>query len=198
MKTIKTLSAALTVVFAFAALSASAATAHEWKIRGLGLTKSVPVSQTATYKFLDETNGASFICTVEEKGTVGPGAAGKITSIKELSCATSSEFCEAAPTLEALHLPWSTELVTFEGGLGNEITTKSPLPEWKWKCKSHFETWTETCGVYPTMKAKNVSLGVEETFPEKDRTGCSNSSLFYEEKGGILKETVEEEKLQAV
>jgi len=197
MKTIKAFSAACTIVCAFAALTATAATAHEWQIRGVGLTKSVSTGQTATYTFVNTTNDAYFTCTVEEKGTASPGAAGTITSVKEVSCNTDGNFCETAPTIEARNLPWSTELVTYEGGLGNHI--KTTAAEWKWQCRSHFTGWTESCAVDPTMKVKNVSTGVDETYNANVGNSCSNSTAaFYTEGGGILKETFAEELLRAI
>jgi hypothetical protein len=195
MKTIKTLSAVCTVVFALVALTATAASAHEWQIRRAPLTKSVKVSQTATYTFEDRDVGAQFTCELEEKGTVGPGAVGQITSIKEVSC-SEIKGCQG-PTIEALYLPWNTELTTFEGGVGNHI--KSPKDaEWKWKCQIiGGEKRTEYCEVAPTMKVTNLAeRGVEESISSA-QTSCFNATAgFFTKGGGLLFETPFEEKLE--
>jgi hypothetical protein len=193
MKTIKTLSAVCTVVSALVALTATAATAHEWRLSNAPLTKSVKVSQTATYTFKDKAIGAEFTCKVEEKGTVGPGAAGQITGVKEVSCSDIAS-CKS-PTIEALDLPWNTELTTFESGVGNHITSKEP--EWKWKCELLSEKRTEFCAVAPTMKVTNLALyGVEEAIGS-ETTSCFNApGGFYTTGGGPLFETPFEEKLE--
>jgi hypothetical protein len=195
MKTIKMLSAACAVVFALVALTATAATAHEWRLKGAPLTKSVKFSQTATYTFKDLTIGAEFICEVEEKGTVGPGAAGQITSVKEVSCADKA-LCKTTPTIEAVRLPWNTELTTFEGGVGNHITSKEP--EWKWKCEIvGFDILTEYCEVAPTMKVTNLAEGDVEESISDETTSCFNGpGRFHTHGGGLLFEMPFEERLE--
>jgi hypothetical protein len=186
MKTIKMLSAACAVVFALTALSASAATAHEWRWEGLPLTKAEKVVEIgARYEFADAGARITFECTVEQKGTVGPGAAGQITSFKVSECRTI-EGCEASqtPTLEAVHLPWSTELVTFESGLGNTITTKGA--EWKWTCKILGSNWTEHCTIAPTMNVTNLGFNVEEAYKNEPVISCFALGSFHVKASGVL------------
>lgn len=191
MKTIKMFSAACTVVFALVALSASAATAHEWLQQSLRLEKNVNVTQKASYKF--GIGGFSYIrfgCEFEEKGTVGTGGKGEVTSIKEVKC-YENNACQAgsSQTVEALHLPWHTELVTFESGLGNKITTAEP--EWKIKCKlTDGENLTETCEIYSTASLKSLEYSVEETLKDDNKTRCFNHSKFELEGGGLLEEKI--------
>jgi hypothetical protein len=197
MKTIKMLSAACAVVFAFTALSASAATAHEWlEHKVIPLTKSVKVKEYgARYEFADEGARITFECTVEQKGTVGPGAAGQIASFKVSECRTL-EGCEAsqAPTLEAVHLPWSTELVTFESGLGNTITTKGA--EWKWTCMILGSNWTEHCTIAPTMNVTNLGFNVEEAYKNEPVIDCFALGSFHMKASGVL-QTENDESLWA-
>ncbi|HEY3830422.1 MAG TPA: hypothetical protein VGL57_14610 [Solirubrobacteraceae bacterium] len=189
MKTIKMLSGACALVCALTALSASVATAHEWLQSGIPLGKSVNVTQKASYKF--GIGGFSYIrfgCEFEVKGTVGVGGKGEVTSVKEVKC-YENNACQAgaSQTVEAVHLPWHTELVTFEGGLGNKITTAEP--EWKVKCKlASGENLTETCEIYSTASLKNLSFSVEETLKDYSKTRCLNHSDFELEGGGILEE----------
>lgn len=196
MRTIKTLSAACTVVFAFTALSAAAATAHEWQLRSLPITKSVSVSEEANLRFTDNTTGARIACTLEEKGTIGPGAAGQIATIKVASC-TSLAGCQTGTVqFEALHLPWNTELQTFEAGLGNHILSK---PEWKWQCKLSGSTWVQYCNANTNMTVKNVRPNVEETFNPSERTSCLvGGSGLSTEGGGLLKESRANEPISAI
>jgi hypothetical protein len=187
MKNIKTVSVACAVAFAFAALWTTAATAHEWLKNGQPLTKSVNVTQKATYKWEQYGTRIEFSCTVEEKGTVGPGAAGQITSIKEVECHYLNG-CQGPVTIEARKLPWNTELQTFEGGVGNHIT--SSQPEWRWECEFVGEQRTETCAAVPTLSVKNLSLNVEESVHGVWNTRqCSGTGLETGVEGsGVLKE----------
>jgi hypothetical protein len=188
MKTIKMLFVALTVVSALTAVSATAASAHEWKLLGMALTKSMSAKQTPTYHFADRTNSAEFDCTLEENGTAGTGGLGQITSVKEVEC-KRDRLCQTNPTIEAKNLPWNTELTTYEGKLVNRITSASPT--WKWKCQVLGTEWTETCGVATTMFTKNIGEGVEEFYKNEKEiavTECSNSSGFWVEGKGVLRE----------
>jgi hypothetical protein len=197
MKTIRLLSVACTVMFALAALTATAASAHEWKLSGIGLTKNVSSTQTPTYHFADRTNSAEFDCTLEEKGTVGTGGLGQISSVKEVEC-KADRLCQTAPTIEAKNLPWNTELTTYEGKLVNRITSASPT--WKGKCKVLGMEWTETCGVATTMFTKNIAEGVEESYKNEKEiavTQCSNSSGFWVEGKGVLRGALTGEPFQA-
>jgi hypothetical protein len=191
MKTIRMFSVALTAACAFAALSTTAAAAHEWLQQGLPLTKNINVSGKANYKFgIGGFGYIRFSCEFEEKGTVGAGGKGEITSIKKGTC-YENEACQAgaSQTVEAVHLPWHTELVTFEGGLGNKITTAEP--EWKIKCKlTDGENLTETCGIYPTASLKNLSYSVEETLKDYGKTRCFSHSKFELEGTNVLEEKI--------
>jgi hypothetical protein len=177
MKAIKMLSTACVVVSAFAALSTTAASAHEWKLHGSPLLTSKAFYESGKISFEDTTVGAELGCSVVEEGTVGAGAAGKITKITSPSGANlvsceSARFCRQPASIEALHLPWSAELVELEGELRNVITTKGA--EWKIQCFALGENWVNDCGVSLNMGVKNVTKGVEEFYDGKSaRTSCS-------------------------
>ena len=80
MKTIKAFALALTAVLALAGISATCASANEWQVNGAALTKAAAVAGESTITFGLEGRPV-YSCAISRKGTVGPGAAGEITSI---------------------------------------------------------------------------------------------------------------------
>lgn len=168
MKTIRTLAVLLASVVAMAAVFASAASAHEWRLAGVKLTKSVEVKSEWSIHFSDTGDGNSYECKFEEKGTVGPGAAGAITSItttgatktKTISCHRISG-CSTELTIEAENLPWTTELTAVGEELRNAITAPKS-PEWKVVCKGGALEGTYLCSVAHSTSVKNNASGYAE------------------------------------
>ncbi|HSZ70042.1 MAG TPA: hypothetical protein VK756_06750 [Solirubrobacteraceae bacterium] len=163
MKTIKTLLVALTAVLALTAVSATAASAHAWKEQGKILKAAVKFHSTQELRF-SEKSGLELECAVVEEGTVGPGAAGEITSAKASEC-HSLAGCEASHSIEVeaySGLPWKTELVTLYEGLRNRITTSGA--EWKIHCTVLGSNWINYCQITPNMAVKNGTSGAEEIY----------------------------------
>ncbi|HEY3828022.1 MAG TPA: hypothetical protein VGL57_02385 [Solirubrobacteraceae bacterium] len=169
MKTIKTLGLTLVMTLALGALSASAAMAYEWQINGVGLTKASEVHWTSTLSFENSTEGYAFRCTIAHKGTVSTGGAGEITSVtssggaKAIPCELTvhSNDCTSALEIEAVNLPWHTELAAVSGELRDKLTGS---PEIKVLCKGiggeSRSNWCKPSTVGP----HNVSGGVEEIY----------------------------------
>ncbi|HEY3830592.1 MAG TPA: hypothetical protein VGL57_15485 [Solirubrobacteraceae bacterium] len=170
MKTIKMLGLTVVAMLALGGLSASAATAYEWQINGAALVKPAAAHWTSTIKFENTAEAYSFSCTIAHKGTLGTGASGEITSItssggaKAIPCELThgSSDCTSAMEIEALGLPWATELATVGGELRNKIAGS---PEWKVRCKGvGGEARTNWCVVSPNAGPHNVTGGVEEIY----------------------------------
>jgi hypothetical protein len=180
MKTIKTFGAALLALLACGVLSASAAEAYEWQIGGSPLTKAEAVESTSTVTFENTKEGYEFSCAIARKGTVSTGGKGEITSIassggaKAISCTLkhSDADCESAMEIEAVGLPWATELVAVGGELRDKLTATH---EWKVKCKEVGGlTRTNSCNATGSVGPHNVNGGVEQIADsDSPRTGCS-------------------------
>lgn len=204
MKSIKTLCFTLGAILAFGALSASAATAYEWQINGTAVTKATAAHWTSTIKFENTYDGGyAFTCTIVHKGTIDTGGKVEITSIassggaKLIPCEVtraSAGLCKSAIEVEAVGLPWTTELATVGGVLRSQTAGSR---EWKIKCKGPAgETNTDWCGVTSTGP-HNVAGGVEEIYDSNSpHTACfdegglsfvaSGAELLAPESGGTL------------
>lgn len=76
-------------------------------------------------------------CSARDEGSVGPGKLDRIEKITEIKCSTG-EHCEEVSEVEALNLPWQTEIFEIEKTTRDRITngkTKTEAPGWKIKCK---------------------------------------------------------------
>ncbi len=172
---LKTLVAVLTALLSLAAISATAASAHEWQRAKHALLKTEKFESKADVRFeLSSVEGnESFECEYNEKGTVGIGAGGKITSVtnkagsKVIECSHPEGIrqCEVYD-VEARDLPWATELFESESHVRDRIMSggEGP-PEWHIFCgkgggfsnKCSFETSTRmenfATGPSPEVKA---------------------------------------------
>jgi hypothetical protein len=188
MKTIKMLFVALAAVLALTAISATAVSAHTWKQKGTVLKAAVKFHSTQELRFSEKT-GLEIECAVVEEGTVGPGAAGEITSVKAKEC-HSIRGCEASHSIEVeaySGLPWKTELVTLYEGLRNQITTTGA--KWKIHCTLSGTSWTNYCEATPNMAIDNAKTSAEEVYDGEAPAGnCINGpgGNFNTKGGGVL------------
>jgi hypothetical protein len=183
MQKIKTFSVALVAMLAFGALSVSAADAFEWQVEGASLTNPVAVSATSTITFANTDEGYEFKCTIARKGMAGVGAKGEITSItssggaKAIPCELihSSGDCSSAMEIEAVGLPWATEIVAVEGQPRNKLAATQV---WKVRCKGiGGEARSNVCDVPATAGLHNNSKGVEQADDSLSaHTACSLDS----------------------
>ena len=207
MKTVRTLIATMVAMLAFASLSTAAATAHEWQVKKQKLIQSVKVT-SKSFMWL-ATVGEKYGCEFQEEGTVGPGAVGAITGVttrgltksKNIVCNKEielGEYCEKVyppeVKVEAIGLPWDTELVTVEGQLSNKIVSPAK-PEWKFTCKSGKGTFTNECPVVLTATVKNGLEGAVEH--DSGVVACSNTGRAETEGEGLL-QTIAGEAVEAI
>lgn len=195
MKTIKTVLVVFTAVFALTAVSATGASAHTWKQKGVALKAAVKFYSKQNLRFSEKT-GLKIECSVVEEGTVGPGASGEITSAKAKEC-HSIAGCEASSPIEVeaySGLPWKTELVTLYEGLRNQITTTGSKL-WKIQCKLSGSKWVNYCEVTPNMAIANAKTSAEEVYDGKAPSGnCfyGPGGNFNTEGGGVIENLIGE------
>jgi hypothetical protein len=188
MKTIKMSLVGLAAVVALTALSATAASAHMWRLHSEKLETAEKFHSTQELRFTERT-GLEIECSVFEEGTVGPGAVGEIKSVKASEC-HSFRGCESSHSIEVepqSGLPWKTELVTLYEGLRNRITTTNA--KWKIHCTLSGMSWTNYCEVTPNMAIVNAKTSAEEVYDGKAPYGnCVNGpgGNFNTKGGGVL------------
>jgi hypothetical protein len=175
---VKTLGLAFLMLLAFGAVSAAGASAYSWKWEGAELAGPHSFTAKGTVEIEEQSSKSRYSCSFNQEGTVGPGAAGEITGKKVYTCTNinTPAWCESAIELEALHLPWKTELVSVNGVVRDRIANSGAgTPEWKVKCNGlHGKTENVCSGAETTTGMANASNGVYATFDEESATGsCS-------------------------
>ncbi len=167
----------LFALLAAGALQAAGASATGWKLNGSPLTEQKPYTAKGTVEFEEQFNKNNYTCSFSQEGTVGPGGAGTITGKKIYTCThVSGSQCESAIELEALHLPWKTQLVTVNGLPRDEIKNGgSGEPRWMVKCNGiHGKIEEECTGAATTTGMLNVAAGVKAVFDgESSRGSCA-------------------------
>ncbi len=202
MRSTKTLGAALLALLALGAMLASAASANEWRDNGGTIVQPKSVTYAPEVEFLIAST-ERVVCNLTTTSTVGPGAVGEITSIKS-SSGKSPVLCEQrgnpglceprAEEVEAIHLPWATELTTVEGQIEDIIKSSGHgTPGWKIKCTtSAFGKMTRECEIAMPMTVSNQTGGVSSSFIQKTER-CFEPFFGYESVrfggGGVIKLT---------
>ena len=172
---IKIFGLALVALLAFGASSASAAKPGTWKVGGAEVLSAKPFYASGTIEIQENYYGNTFKCPFVQEGAVGPGAAGEITGKKVFNCTTGNRApCNGSVELEAVNLPWKTELVTVAGLLRDKIKNGgSGTPQWMLKCKgSSGETYNSYCtGAETSLGVRGYSEGVKATFDNESAHG---------------------------
>jgi hypothetical protein len=92
-------------------------------------------------------------CEDTGKGTVGSGVSGEVTSWTLSNC-VPEKTCESTSSIEAVNLPWHTELATVEGALNDVFKTTEN--GFRMKCKVGSLNITDTCPVVPHASMTNT------------------------------------------
>lgn len=176
----------LIAVLAVGALSASAALANpEWELGGTLLKGIVAAESEGTIALENKTEEYVIQCKVRRKvelgNVLGLGVINSITNTagaKLMKCETKvSSDCETEAEVEALHLPWGTELTGSAGSEArNRILSKSSEePEWKITCREFGVKTTNWCSAVTSAGTKNEAAGVLESYDAKSAHGvCTN------------------------
>lgn len=152
MKAIKLLGISVVAVLAFGALTTSAFAQPTWLVDKVEAPAGTKVD-SKTGKLLLEDMGVKTSFTVEgtTEGTVGPKGADETTKIT-VSAAAFQEagLCETSvkPTVEAVHLPYTTSLVLQSEEVWDNIRegpTKMGLPGWLVECTTIIGKVDDVC-----------------------------------------------------
>lgn len=113
------------------------------------------VTSQGTIKLRDSGTEKAVECKVAAEGTIGGNEAASIdetTHISASACTTVKGTCES-PTLEAVNLPWKTELEEpVKGEVRDKITSKEKAPGWKISCA---KTVVDTCEAATSVHLTN-------------------------------------------
>ena len=205
---LRTIGLALVAVFAMSAVAASAASAvpPSWGACAAGTPETKPPCLNSSEKLVELTSAlavkskgtlsltdtkvplvgsVTVKCTGTDAGTIGPEKADSITEIyetsgsKKIKC-TSSQ-CTGTPEAEAVHLPWTTELVEVTNKKGEkEIrdlikNSGAGVPGWAVKCTILGVTKTDECTAASSTKTTNTASGnvAAEFEKESPKANCS-------------------------
>jgi hypothetical protein len=153
----------------------------EWHLDGAMLTESLATSWKGKLKLTDTVinqngmNGGAE-CEDTAEGPVVPGNTGEITKVTMSKCVAVAP-CEASSStsLEALDLPWHTELVAIEGATHYVLAGSGHgEPEVRMKCKWLGSLLTDECRASAlNMTTTNGTSGVTATFITSEKLTCN-------------------------
>jgi hypothetical protein len=166
---------------AVSATEAAKLSEAEWRLSGAKLTGSLATSWKGKLKLTDtfiNQNGMNGGAECEDtaEGPVVPGNTGEITKVTMSKCVAVAP-CEASSStsLEALDLPWHTELVAIEGATRYVLAGSGHgEPEVRMKCKWLGFLLTDECRASAlNMTTTNGTSGVTATFITSEKLTCN-------------------------
>lgn len=154
----------------------------EWHRGHAPLKEAVATTLTGTIKLAEPELQATVECKDTGSGTVGPGSPGEIKQWKASSCTyVKPGKCEGTPTIEALHLPWRSELAaTGTSGVQETIIAGSGgAPDLKLTCKytGLGKVSIECLGAFAASMHNELS-NVTATLNETERRSCNGESVW--------------------
>jgi hypothetical protein len=143
-----------------------------WLAGGSRIVTGKATSWKGTLTLSDYTAPYGYIavkCEDTGSGLAGGASAGETASWKMSGCvAVSGSNCTSEASIEALDVPWRTELFTSEGIVRDLAAEKGKgKPGFKLKCKTVAGVVTDECRMLPTPSITNATGGVTEAFNEK-------------------------------
>jgi hypothetical protein len=128
-------------------------------------------------------------CKVSGTGKIGPESSDSIEKMVASSCKVVKGTC-GSPTVEAVHLPWATELSEPSGAVRDNFKSSGAgLPGWKTTCTVIIKV-TDTCeGEMSAAMTNNVTEGLVEAIFDKvsPKAACSQSKESTGSVEGTLK-----------
>jgi hypothetical protein len=195
MKKMTTLGAVLVMLLSVGAFTASAALANEgiWMESGAQIASPTHVSWKSSLSLENwsEAKGSfKYGCTLTVKGIVTTKGQGEITSITNASGGSAITCslvepgmeCLGSPTIEALNLPWKTQLNKEDRLLYTQVS-----PAWKITCEGGS---VQKCEQAPSTEVKNNSGGVGVYYGNvakkeyKETSGCASGGTTHLETSG--------------
>jgi hypothetical protein len=185
---------AFIAVLAFSALAVSSAGATLWLEGGKSLSaeKAGTSHGTITLEHTGGTTGTStVVCSGLFVGTNGPNAQDKVTLVESLNgsekdlvkCKATAGCFVAEPTVHAVHLPWTTELVLEGGATWDKQKGTGGEPGWEVECAFGIKV---TCAA--AEKAKFIANGANGA--EFNYEGAASGEATCSDGGkGVVKGT---------
>ncbi len=137
-----------------------------WRVNGTPITSATAVNWKGTVTMGDTLSGFGQLeveCKDTGTGFVGPGEVSEMTKWTLSECSNKRGCSGSTPSIEALRLPWHSELYSVEGGVQN-LTSGG---EFKFTCTASGETIKDECNWVPAATLTNTGSGVTVAFREK-------------------------------
>jgi hypothetical protein len=216
----RTALAVFAVALAFSAVAASAASAttwewytnkdaSEWQQSGAKLSEAVATKSKGKVTIYDAKLKGGVECEGAGEGSAGPGAVDRQSTLALSGCVNSKiinskgkelpNFCTKINKVEAVGLPWHTELAEVEGSLHDVIVSEgTKAPGVMFECIVTGTTRKDTCTA-KTLNAtvSNATGGVDATFDD-EKLECSEDKAGNEEGMLISTQLVEATKGSAL
>jgi hypothetical protein len=150
----------------------------EWQFNGSPITEAKNVTLSGSFQLSSQVPGLGRIgvhCEDTGKGKAGSTYKGEITSLTFSNCSkVIGTGCESAASIEALHLPWSTELATVKSAPRNYIVSSGKgAPEFVLTCKTVEGMTKEYCRGQRSTAMANASGKVTATYSSEEKFSCS-------------------------
>lgn len=181
IRRVGTLTVAVLALFLCTQASAWAA-GPEWRVNDTALTESTGTEWSGKIKVADSNapGGAVTVeCEDSAEGPVGPGKAGEITKWTASKCVfVKKGACEtgSTPTVEAVNLPWHTELVTVEGATRDSITNGGKgAPGYQRTCRVLGLKVPDICTGTLSATVADGESGVTATLLGSEKLSCTQT-----------------------
>ncbi|HST32432.1 MAG TPA: hypothetical protein VLJ80_02815 [Solirubrobacteraceae bacterium] len=139
-------------------------------------SKPRTASSEGTLKLADTKTGLAVQCTTVKTGTVGSSenaSLGEVKEVKATGCKTTKGTC-AEPSVEAVNLPWKTELALVGEEIRDKLKSAVKAPGWKILCaKVVNDTCEGATSVKLTNKEKEGIVEVEYE-AKSEQPSCSS------------------------
>ncbi len=163
---------------------------YEWE----EITSARAVTEEGELEFEDSKTSLGAVrlkCKVVSTGEVGPGSEGNVEKVTTSGCKVVKGTC-GSPTVEAVHLPWKTELTEIGGQMRDVLKSGGTgLPGYKSTCTVIIKV-TDTCeGETNAALDYNLTEGLTEVeFDSKSpKATCTQSKAETGSIEGTLKAT---------
>ncbi|HSZ69974.1 MAG TPA: hypothetical protein VK756_06410 [Solirubrobacteraceae bacterium] len=149
---------------------------YQWSVG----SKAVKAVSKGVVKLADNGTHVSLECEAAGEGTVGPVRLGEETKLTLSKCKfIKAEACEGTPVVEALNLPWKTELSISEGEMLDSISNEHGTTGFSWACQTILGKFTDVCTGALSTSTENVTAGVDATFTNK-KLSCKGAPASHE------------------
>jgi hypothetical protein len=146
-----------------------------WRVGTVPVTVSKQIEwREGTFNWLDESPFGQIEnkCATSGTGFVSPEGKGEITKWTLSGC-VSIKGCESELALEAVHLPWRTQLIYVEGLVRDKFESSGAgTPGFKYSCKLLGTKWKNETVSIPAQSVTNLAGKVEENFV-KEKVSCA-------------------------